>query len=74
MTFAEDQTERTVAFMAVDGDDDETVKLGFRTADLPERITAGTRNETTLKIGDTDDPTVTVIFPQTSYTVDEGGM
>ena len=76
VTFAEDETENTVAFMAVeddDDDDDETVKLGFATANLPERITAGTRSETTLKIGDTNDPTVTVMFPQTSYTVDEGG-
>ncbi len=76
VTFAEDETENTVAFMAVDDaedDDGETVKLGFGTANLPERITAGTRNETTLKIDDNDNPIVTVMFAQTSYTVDEGG-
>ncbi len=76
VTFAEDETENTVAFMAVDDDDDddgETVKLGFGTANLPERITAGTRNETTLKIDDNDNPIVTVMFAQTAYTVDEGG-
>ena len=75
VTFAEDETEKTVAFMAVDDaedDDDETVKLGFATG-LPERITAGTRNETTLKIDDNDNPIVTVMFAQTAYTVDEGG-
>ena len=76
VTFAGDETERTIAFMAVDDeedDDDESVKLGFGTADLPERITAGTRSETTLKIGDNDNPFVTVMFAQTAYTVDEGG-
>ena len=75
VTFAEDETERTVAFMAVDegeDDDDESVKLGFGTV-LPERITAGTRSETTLEIGDHTDPIVTVMFAQTAYTVDEGG-
>ena len=75
VTFAEDETENTVAFMAVDDDDDdddETVKLGFATG-LPERITAGTRNETTLKIDDNDNPIVTVMFAQTAHTVDEGG-
>ena len=77
VTFAEDEIENTIAFMAVDegdDDDDESVKLGFGTADLPERITPGTRSETTLKIGDHTDPTVTVMFAQAAYDVDEGAM
>ena len=75
VTFAGDETEKTVAFMAVDDsddDDNESVKLGFGTP-LPDRITTGTQSETMLKIGDNDNPTVTVMFAQTAYTVDEGG-
>ncbi len=74
VTFAEDETEKTIAFMAVNDetdDDDESVKLGFGTS-LPERITAGARHEMTLNIGDNDNPIITVIFAQTAYTVAEG--
>ena len=53
-------------------DDDESVKLGFGSA-LPARVSAGTRTETTLNIGDNDNPIVTVMFAQTTHTVDEGG-
>ena len=72
--FNEGETLKTVAFMAAeddDDDDDESVKLGFGSA-LPARVTAGTRTETTLNIGDDDDPVVTVMFAQTTHTVDEG--
>ena len=51
--------------------DDESVKLGFGST-LPARVSAGTRTETTLDIGDDDDPTVTVMFSQSTYTVAEG--
>ena len=74
VTFNEGETLKTVAFMAVEDDDDddnESVKLGFGSA-LPARVTAGTRTETTLNIGDDDDPVVTVMFAQTTHTVDEG--
>ena len=54
-----------------DDDDDESVKLGFGSA-LPARVSTGTRTETTLNIGDDDDPVVTVMFAQTTHTVDEG--
>ena len=72
--FNEGETLKTVAFMAAeddDDDDDESVKLGFGSA-LPARVTAGTRTETTLNIGGDDDPVVTVMFAQTTHTVDEG--
>ena len=52
-------------------DDDESVKLGFGST-LPARVSAGTRTETTLDIGDDDDPTVTVMFSQSTHTVAEG--
>ena len=48
------------------------MKLGFGSA-LPARVSTGTRTETTLNIGDDDDPVVTVMFAQTTHTVDEGG-
>ncbi len=72
--FAADETEKTITFEAEDDDaddDDESVKLGFGTS-LPERITPGTANETTLTIGDDDHPTVTVSFAQAAYTAAEG--
>ena len=74
VTFNDGDTEKTIAFMATDDDDDdddESVKLGFGSS-LPDRVSEGTRTETTLNIGDDDDPTVTVTFGQTAYTVDEG--
>ena len=74
VTFNDGDTEKTIAFMATDDDDDdddESVKLSFGSS-LPDRVSEGTRTETTLNIGDDDDPTVTVTFGQTAYTVDEG--
>ena len=74
VTFNEGDTEKTIAFMATEDeedDDDESVKLSFGSS-LPARVSEGTRTETTLNIGDDDDPTVTVTFGQTAYTVDEG--
>ena len=75
VTFNDGETEKTIAFMATedtDDDDDESVKLGFGTMPDP-RVSAGTRTETTLNIGDDDDPVVTVKFDQSAYTVAEGG-
>ena len=74
VTFNDGETEKTIAFTAQEDtvdDDDESVKLGFGSA-LPTRVTAGTRTETTLNIGDDDDPTVTVMFAQTTDAVGEG--
>ena len=74
VTFNEGVLEKTVAFTAVDDDvddDDESIKLGFGTS-LPERMTVGTRSETTLNIGDNDNPIVTVMFGQASYEAPEG--
>ena len=75
VTFNDGETEKTIAFMAVEDDeddDDESVKLGFGSA-LPARVSVGTRTETTLNIGDNDNPIVTVMFAQSTHTVDEGG-
>ena len=75
VTFNDGETEKTIAFTATedtDDDDDESVKLGFGTMPDP-RVSAGTRTETTLDIGDDDDPVVTVKFDQSAYTVAEGG-
>ena len=74
VTFNEGETEKTIAFVATEDevdDDDESVKLGFGSA-LPARVSAGTRTETTLNIGDNDNPIVTVMFAQSAHTVDEG--
>ena len=76
VTFNSGDTEKTIAFMATpdnEDDDDESVKLSFGSP-LPPRVSEGTRTETTLNIGDDDDPTVTVTFGQATYTVAEGGM
>ena len=75
VTFNDGETEKTIAFTATedtDDDDDESVKLGFGSMPDP-RVSAGTRAETTLNIGDDDDPVVTVKFNQSAYTVAEGG-
>ena len=75
VTFNDGETEKTIAFMATEDevdDDNESVKLGFGSS-LPARVSTGTRTETTLNIGDDDDPVVTVMFAQTTHTVDEGG-
>ena len=72
VTFTATQTSRTFTFAATaDGDDDdgESVKLGFGT--LPSGVSAGTVDETTVSITDTDVPDVTATFLQASYTVDE---
>ena len=73
VTFNDGETEKTIAFTAANDeadDDDESVKLGFGSS-LPSRVTAGTRAETTLNIGDDDDPEVEVQFGAGAYMVAE---
>ena len=75
VTFNAGDSEQTIAFMALedpDDDDDESVKLGFGTT-LPPRVSLGARTETTLNIGDNDNPVVTVMFTQDAHTLAEGG-
>ena len=76
VTFTSGDTSMTftVAAEADDvNDDGESVRLSFG-AGLPAGVTAGTQDETTVTITDDDDPTVTVMFGQSAYTVAEGGM
>ena len=74
VVFNAGDTEKEIRFQASpDGvdDDGESVKLGFGTS-LPARVTTGSPSETTVSITDDDDPSVTVSFEQSSYTVGEG--
>ena len=67
-------TEASFTFVAAqdtDDDDGESVVLGFGT--LPNAVTAVTAAETTLSIGDDDDPEVTASFEHATYTANEGG-
>ena len=73
LTFATGDTAKTFTFSATadDLDDDgESVKLTFGT--LPDGVSAGTPNETTVTITDDDDPAVTASFGKATYAVDEG--
>ena len=59
VTFDTGQTEQTFTFSATqdpDDDDGESVLLGFGT--LPDRVSAGTQNQTTVNIADDDGPGV----------------
>ena len=74
VTFDAGQTSKTITFTAVQDtvdDDDESVNLAFGI--LPSRVSAGTRDETTVSITDDDDPQVTVSFGASTYTAAEGG-
>ena len=74
VTFASGETEKTVTFSATqdtDNDDGESVNLGFGT--LPDRVTAGTPSESTVRITDDDVPEVKVSFGAVAYPVAEGG-
>ena len=72
VTFSSGETSKSFTFTAehdtID-DDNEKVKLSFGT--LPSRVTVGTLDETTVSITDDDDPQVTVMFGQGSYSVEE---
>ena len=73
MTFNSGQQSKQIMLTAVDDeidDDGESVTLGF--GGLPGGVAAGADNEVTVSITDNDDPSVTVRFEQTTYTIDEG--
>ena len=75
LTFNAGETVRTITFVTTqDGvdDDDESVKLAFGSP-LPHRVSIGSVGETTLHIGDDDDPPVEISFEHGSYTVPEAG-
>ena len=70
MTFNSGETSQSFTFTATHDtvdDDDESVKLGFRS--LPMGVTAGSTAEATVSITDDD---FTVSFEQASYFVAEG--
>ena len=73
VTFESGDTEKsfivTAAQDALD-DDDESVTVGLGT--LPNAVTAGAIDETTVSINDDDVPSVTIRFEQSSYSLDEG--
>ena len=74
VTFDAGDTEASFTFVAAqdtDDDDGESVLLGFGA--LPNAVTAGMAAETTLSIGDDDDPVVTASFEHATYTANEGG-
>ena len=73
VTFNSRQQSKQITLTAVDDmfdDDGESVTLGF--GGLPGGVAEGTDNEVTVSITDNDDPSVTVRFEQTTYTIDEG--
>ena len=73
MTFNAGDTEATFTFAATQDtadDDGESLLLGF--GSLPNAVAAGTAAETTLNIGDDDDPEITVSFEHATYTANEG--
>ena len=73
VTFNTGETSKTFTFTATQDevdDDDEGVKVTFET--LPDRVSEGTQDETTVSIDDDDNPHVTVQFTQDEYTVVEG--
>ena len=73
VVFNSGDTEKTIAFSAVDDtvdDDGESVRLWLGT--LPPGVTDGTHRSAVVNITDDDDPAVTVSFEQDSYSVAEG--
>ena len=73
VTFQSTETERTFDVTATDDsvdDDGESLKLSLGT--LPDRVEAGTQNETTISFTDNDDPQVTVSFGSASHSANEG--
>ena len=72
VTFRSGETSRTLVFTAASDavdDDGESVRLGFGT--LPDRVTGGATQETTVSI--TEDSLLTVSFGATAYSAVEGG-
>ena len=73
VTFASGETSKDITLTATDDDlddDDESVVLGFGT--LPDGVSAGERDRTTITILDNDDPDVSVEFASSAYSVVEG--
>ena len=73
VTFDAGDMSQTITFTAAqdaEDDDGESVLLAFGI--LPDGVSPGTRNETTVSITDDDVPQVTVSFGQAAYTVAEG--
>ena len=73
VTFGPTDTEKIFTFTAADDaedDDGESVKLSFDSP-LPDGVSAGTIDETTISITDDDDPAVEVSFELASYSVSE---
>ena len=74
VTFNTGETSKAFTFRAAQDDvddDDESVKLTFGT--LPDRVSEGTQDETTVSIRDDDAPYVDVQFGSATYSADEGG-
>ena len=74
VTFNSGETEKSFTFSATqdtEDDDGESVKLTFGST-LPDRVSAGTTNETTVSITDDDVPQIAVSFEQSTYSVAEG--
>ena len=73
VVFNSGDTEKTIAFEAVDDtvdDDGESVQLSLGT--LPPGVTDGTHDSAVVNITDDDGPAVTVSFEQATYSVAEG--
>ena len=74
MTFEATDTEQTITFAADDdehNDDGESALLAFGVLPGGITVTTGQADEATVSITDDDDPAVTVMFGQVTYTVDE---
>ena len=73
VVFGQADSEKSFAISATQdslNDDGESVRLSF--GDLPEGVSAGIPNETTVSIVDDDVPSVSVSFDQAMYSVAEG--
>ena len=71
VVFNSGDTEKTFDFEATEDDEDddgESVRLGFQ--NLPARVSAGSKNQSTVSI--TDNDTVGVTVSDTSLEIDEG--
>ena len=73
VSFNPGDTEKSFTFSAADDtvdDDDESVKLSI--GRLPTLVFEGAYEEAIVSISDGDDPSITVSFSQSAYTVAEG--
>ena len=75
LEFTPGEIQKEFIFHAIDDsekDEGESIRLGFRTENLPEGITAGANGQANITIID-DDPAVQISFGQSSYSAAEGG-